>query len=186
MNKLITYLTQFGKLNRQQIALIKEKANELELGIGQCFAEAGKIPDQIGFISDGVIRAYYIDKEEEVTRYFIDENHMIILDINKPSYEYLQAITDCKLFVFSKQDWKEISGMIAGWNEIVQKIDKINRMDQQDMIKLMESNDPVVENSIRMMLHQNNINKYHQMFEMVSQTIRKQKESRKEIAKNIR
>ena len=36
--------------------------------------------------------------------------------------EYLQAITDCKMVVFSKQDWKDISETIIGWDNIVQKI----------------------------------------------------------------
>lgn len=36
--------------------------------------------------------------------------------------EYLQAVTDCKLVVFSKKNWKEISETIVGWEVIVQKI----------------------------------------------------------------
>ena len=36
--------------------------------------------------------------------------------------EYLQAIEDCKMVVFPKQDWKEISEIIIGWDNIIQKI----------------------------------------------------------------
>ena len=42
-------------------------------------------------------------------------------EVYTPS-EYLSAITDCKLIVFTKKDWKEILETIIGWDHIVQKI----------------------------------------------------------------
>jgi CRP-like cAMP-binding protein len=127
MEKFIDYLLQFGTLNKQQIDLITNKATELQLSKDDFYWEAGKAVRQIGFISEGVLRVYYYDsKGEEYTRYFIDENHLILdgpnLGANYTPSEYLQAITVCKLTVFSKKDWKEISDTIIGWENIVQKI----------------------------------------------------------------
>ena len=127
MEKFIEYILQFGNLNKQQIDLVKSKATELELGKDEYYWEAGKVVKQIGFLTDGVIRVfYYNNKGEEITRYFIDENHLILSgnsidEIFTPS-EYLSASTDCKLVAFSKQDWKDISETIIGWDAIVQKI----------------------------------------------------------------
>lgn len=127
MGKFIDYVLQFGNLNKQQIDLINNKAIEIELRKDEFFWEAGKAVKQIGFLTSGVIRVfYYNNKGEEITRYFIDENHLILSgntidEIFTPS-EYLSAITDCKLLVFSKQDWKEISQTIIGWDNILQKI----------------------------------------------------------------
>jgi len=127
MEKFIDYVLQFGNLNKQQIDLIKSKATELELRKDESYWEAGKTVKQIGFLTNGVIRVfYYNNKGEEITRYFIDENHLILSgntvdEVFTPS-EYLQAITDCKLVVFSSQDWKEISEIIIGWDSIIQKI----------------------------------------------------------------
>lgn len=127
MEKFIEYVLQFGNLNKQQIDLITSKSTELELRKDEFYWEAGKTVKQIGFLTDGVIRVfYYNNKGEEITRYFIDENHLILSgnridEIYTPS-EYLSAITDCKLVVFSKQDWKEISQTIIGWDIILQKI----------------------------------------------------------------
>lgn len=127
MEKFIDYILQFSTLNTQQIDLIKSKATKIELHKDEFYWEAGKTVKQIGFLTDGVIRVfYYNNKGEEITRYFIDENHLILSgntidDIYTPS-EYLSAITDCKLVVFSKQDWKEISQIIIGWDTILQKI----------------------------------------------------------------
>lgn len=120
-------MLQFGNLNKQQIDFITDKATGLELGKDDYYWEAGKTVKQIGFLTDGVLRVYYYNNRgEEITRYFIDENHLILSgntvdEVYTPS-EYLSAITPCKLVVFSRKDWKEISDTVIGWDTIVQKI----------------------------------------------------------------
>jgi len=127
MEKFIDYVLQFGTLNPHQIDLIKRKATEIDLRKDDLYWEAGKQVKQIGFLVDGVIRVYYYNnKGEEITRYFIDENHLILTGLSPvelfiPS-EYLSAVTDCKLVVFSKANWQEISDTIIGWDTILQKI----------------------------------------------------------------
>lgn len=127
MDKFIEYVLQFGNLNKQQIDLIKSKTTEVELHKDEYYWEAGKTVKQVGFLIDGIIRVfYYNNKGEEITRYFIDENHLILSgntveEVYTPS-EYLSAITNCKLVVFSKQDWKDIFETIIGWDSVVQKI----------------------------------------------------------------
>ena len=126
MKEFIDYVLQFGNLNKQQIDLITNKAT-LELRKDGYYWEAGKMVKQIGFLTNGVLRVYYYNnKGEEITRYFIDENHLILsgntIDETYTPSEYIAAITDCKLVVFSKQDWKEISETIIGWDGILQKI----------------------------------------------------------------
>ena len=127
MEKFIEYILQFGNLNKQQIELIRSKASEVELNKDQLYWEAGKVVKQVGFLTDGVIRVfYYNNKGEDITRYFIDENHLILSgntidEVFIPS-EYLSAITHCKMVVFSKKDWKEITETIIGWDNIIQKI----------------------------------------------------------------
>lgn len=127
MEKFIEYILLFGNLNPQQIEFIKSKASEIELKKDDFYWEAGKSVKQIGFITDGILRVfYYNNKGEEITRYFIDENHLILSgntidDAYIPS-EYISAITDCKLVVFPKPDWKEIFETIIGWDTTIQKI----------------------------------------------------------------
>jgi CRP-like cAMP-binding protein len=127
MKEFIEYILQFGNLNQQQIDFISKRGEVLKLSKDDFYWEAGKVVKQIGFITDGVLRVYYYtNKGEENTRYFIDENHLILdgdnTGINYTPSEYLQAITDCKLVMFSKKDWKEISDTIVGWDSIIQKI----------------------------------------------------------------
>ncbi|MBL4561855.1 MAG: Crp/Fnr family transcriptional regulator [Labilibaculum sp.] len=127
MKEFIEYILLFGNLNQQQIDLVRNKATEIKLQKDEYFWEAGKTIKQVGFTTKGILRVYYYNNlGEEITRYFIEENLLILygydIDTNYTPSEYLQAISDCKIVVFSKQDWKEISDTIVGWDSIIQKI----------------------------------------------------------------
>lgn len=127
MEEFIAYLLLFGNLNPQQIALISSKGSLLELNKNQYFAEAGKALKQVGFVVDGIFRALYFKNDgEEVTNYFFEENHLlwnwIDFDGDVIPDQYLQAVTNCQLIVFSRKDWKEISDTIINWDKIIQKI----------------------------------------------------------------
>ncbi|WP_316782534.1 Crp/Fnr family transcriptional regulator [Pedobacter frigiditerrae] len=127
MKELIAYLLQFGNLNPHQIELITGKANELTLKKDEYFSEAGKIAKQVGFVIEGIVRVcYYNNRGEEITKYFIEENNLVVdlesFDNGICSSAYVQAITDCKLIVFEKKDWQELLDTIVGWDTIVHKI----------------------------------------------------------------
>jgi CRP-like cAMP-binding protein len=127
MEEFIEYILQFGNLNKQQIDLITKKATETELRKDEYFSEAGKIPRQVGFILEGIFRfCYYNNKGEEITNYLIDENNFITdyqnFEANLAATEYVQAVTDCRLLVFTKQDWEDLLNTIIGWDVIVTKI----------------------------------------------------------------
>lgn len=127
MNKFIEYILQFGNLNSQQIDLIQHNCSEIDLPKDTLYWEAGKTVRHIGFLTEGVIRVYFYNhKGEEITRYFIDENHLILAGPNNdelyiPS-EYLSTATNCKMVVFTQQQWKDIADTIAGWEIIIHKI----------------------------------------------------------------
>lgn len=139
MEVLIHYLLQFGNLNTQQIDLIKSKAVSRQLKKDEYYQEAGKIPREIIFITEGIMRiCYYNHKGDEITKYFIDENNFLA-DINSynqeiPSTEYVQAVTDCTYLSLSKTAMKELSMTIIEWDTIVSKItakglaDKVNKI----------------------------------------------------------
>ncbi|GEP52624.1 cAMP-binding protein [Flavobacterium noncentrifugens] len=127
MKEFITYILQFGNLNQQQLELISNKATEVNLQKDAYFSEAGKIAQQVGFVLDGIVRVcYYNNKGEEITKYFIEENNLVVdlesFDNEIPSSAYVHAITDCKLLIFSKKDWNELLHTIIGWDAIVHKI----------------------------------------------------------------
>lgn len=127
MEEMIQCILQFGSLNRQQLEQIAGKGELIKLKRDDCFSAAGKVPKQVGFVVEGVIRGYYYDNSgEEITRCFIGENSLVCdyvhFEANTASSEYLQAITDCTLVVFSKQHWEQLSAIVAGWDAIKNKM----------------------------------------------------------------
>lgn len=143
METVINYLLQFGNLNPQQIDFITKKGKELTFNKDDYFSEAGKIAKQIGFILEGILRVCYYDNNgNDVTKYFIDENNFVVdldsFDNKIPSSGYVQAVTDCKLIIFSKHDWEDISDTIVGWDCIINKIIK------KSLIQKIERRSPLV------------------------------------------
>ena len=143
MKAFIDYILQFGNLNKQQTDLIMSKAKMLELHKDDYFSEAGKIPKQVGFIIEGVVRfCYYNNKGQEITHHFIDENNFVSdqqkFEAQVVASEYIQAVTECKLLVFSKKDWDEIGNTIVGWDAITGLILK------NCLLKTIERRSPLV------------------------------------------
>ena len=139
MNSLIDYLLRFGQLNSHQIDLINQLAVPVVLKKDAYFSQAGQISRRVGFVQSGILPVcYYTHTGQEVTRYFIDEINFVV-DLTSFMYqvsstEYIQAVTDCQLLVFSQDILQELSATIIGWDELIHKIttkallDKVNRV----------------------------------------------------------
>ncbi|MBC7890009.1 MAG: Crp/Fnr family transcriptional regulator [Ferruginibacter sp.] len=146
MEALIDYLLQFGHLNQQQIDLVKSKAVFREIKKDEHYQEAGKIPREVIFLTEGIFRiCYYNNKGVDITKYFIDEGNFVV-DINSynqniPSSEYAQAITDCKFIVLSKEAMKQLSMTIIGWDDIIAKITSKGLSEKVNKISTMMSED---------------------------------------------
>ncbi|MCS3531263.1 Crp/Fnr family transcriptional regulator [Chryseobacterium sp. JUb7] len=143
MEAFVNYILQFGNLNSQQIELILSKAEKMELHKEEYFSEAGKIPRYVGFLLKGVTRfCYYNNKSEEITHSFVEENNFVSdqqkFEMQMVTSEYIQAITDCELLVFSKKHWDEIGNTIVGWKDIENLIVK------NCLMKTLERRSPLV------------------------------------------
>lgn len=58
-----------------------------------------------------------------------------------PSIAYVQAMTDCRIVVFSKKDWQELLNTIVGWDVIVRKIISKALLQKVDRISSIISQD---------------------------------------------
>ncbi|WP_027378342.1 Crp/Fnr family transcriptional regulator [Chryseobacterium daeguense] len=127
MKELFDFILKFGNLNQQQMDFIASKVTEIHLAKEEYFSEAGKVAKQVGFVQDGILRVcYYNNQSEEITKYFIDENNLVVdmisFDNEICSSSYVQAVTDCTILAFSKKDWTELLNTIVGFDAIVHKI----------------------------------------------------------------
>lgn len=101
----------------QQVVPITEvQANEffqffnlLDVEKDAFFVRKGQLCNRIGFLETGMIRHFYINKKEEITRWMSLEGEFITqlgsFIRSTPSNQYLQAITPCKLWVIDRETW---------------------------------------------------------------------------------
>lgn len=146
MNTLINNLLLFGNLNKQQIQLVLSKCVKHEIKRDEFYQEAGRIPSKFAFLVNGVFRvSYYNNKGEEVTKYFLNENHFVVdLDSynqRKPFPEYILAVTDCTYITLSREALKELSVTIAGWNDMLNKIISKALVEKVSKVSMMMAED---------------------------------------------
>jgi CRP-like cAMP-binding protein len=146
MDELFAYLLQFGSLNQRQLDLVASKTAAVSLRKDEYFLEAGQVGRRVGFVLEGVFRiCYYSNKGQEITRNFVDEHHLLAdprgLEYGIASPEYVQAVTDCRLLVFTKQDWDELAQTIVGWSDMVHKMTSRHLVEKLARISPMVAQD---------------------------------------------
>lgn len=143
---MIDYMLQFDQLNEQQVALIKSKMEEITLPKGGYFSEPGKVANTVGFLTEGVIRVCYYNKDgEEFTRCFIPANRFVA-DMNSfynltPCAEYVEAVTECRLLTLSRESYTELSHTIVSWNDIFSRITSKALMAKMSAARIMLTQD---------------------------------------------
>jgi CRP-like cAMP-binding protein len=97
-------IEKFVKLTDKEWNLLLPHLKIRELKKHSLFSKVGDISDEIGFVSEGMLRHYYIKDGEEKTTYFYFENHLVASYIScitqQPSLLGIEALSDTKLIVF--------------------------------------------------------------------------------------
>jgi CRP-like cAMP-binding protein len=120
MEELFNYIRKFGILNHAEELLIAEGLQEITIGKGESFIEAGKLSRKIAFVKEGVFRSLYYNKQgDDFTRYFIYEGRFIgdfhgFAD-QLASHEYIEAVTDGVLLAIDLDHFKKLEKEIAVW-----------------------------------------------------------------------
>jgi len=124
---IVSCLLQNGRFDLQELDTIKRRLAPLAIPKGGYFSEAGKVARQVGFVISGIFRVCTYNQEgEEFTRAFIEENRLFV-DYDSfikeiPSKAYIEALTDCELFVIGRADFIELSGAIPDWEPTISRI----------------------------------------------------------------
>lgn len=86
--------------------------NPIDIKKDDFFVREGQQCNRIGFLETGMIRHYYINKKEEITRWMSLEGEFITalgsFIRSTPCNQNLQAITPCKLWVIDRESWWEL------------------------------------------------------------------------------
>jgi CRP-like cAMP-binding protein len=127
MKDLIDFLKSTHLLTEQQIAFVVSKGQVWKLKPNTSISKPHKVPHEIAFITKGVFRIFYIgDEGDEITKFFIDEKNFIVDIANylsqKPSTDFIQAITYAEIIVFTREDLQLIDLEVANWHKIANQL----------------------------------------------------------------
>ena len=135
----------------------------MNLPAGEYFVDEGLVCKHIGFITKGYVRSFYEINDGEVTT-MINTKHNIVtahtsFTLQRPSMQYIQAITDSELLVMSYENMQKLYDEIPNWerlgriiNERVygyvegRVVDYLSLSPEERYRKLIEENAKLVQN----------------------------------------
>lgn len=98
---LRTIISSIYALSEDSLKTIVDNTEEVAYPKGHILSEAGKIEHYLYFLEKGIVRAYNIRNDEEVTFWFGTEGSIVCSMMNyierKPSYETIELLEDCLL-----------------------------------------------------------------------------------------
>ena len=105
MEELLFYLNSIHPLSPRMQEHFIQIVQYTELRKRDILLRRGQVCENIYFILKGILRCYYVKNDNEVSSWFMKEGDLIVsvesYFLQKPSYEYIQALDDCILYSVS-------------------------------------------------------------------------------------
>jgi CRP-like cAMP-binding protein len=140
----INLLKSIVSLQQWEVDAIVKNVSIKRVSKNMTFKHAGSIVKELYFVNSGCLRTFYLDRNsKECTRSIAFENTYCwaINFLNDfPIHEYLEAITDSELLVFSKEKFNFLvdssPGFRKGYMISLEKIAQIYAMRVETLISL--------------------------------------------------
>jgi CRP-like cAMP-binding protein len=118
--KLYNYLTTFNILSDNEVKELIAASNLKVLDKSDYYIREGEICNDVAFVIEGTLRSYYFsNKGEEITYCITFPNNLLSayssLITGKETEENIQAITQVKLLVFSKDTIDTLALKYPNW-----------------------------------------------------------------------
>ncbi|MBO0952345.1 Crp/Fnr family transcriptional regulator [Fibrella forsythiae] len=109
---LIRYISAIAPLATDILADVAQAIMVQSVPKGTMLLEANRVCQHVWFIADGAARAFYYKDGKEATAWFMGQHDFIIsvrsFIEQKPSYEYIQTLTDCTLVSISYSQLQQL------------------------------------------------------------------------------
>ena len=135
MNELISFINHFQELDSETEQAVKKYFVKEVYKKNELIIEAGKVCSKVSFIESGLVRRFYYDNGDDVTKWIYSNNQFITslssFFEQKPSFEFFQACEDTVVYslsyadeqilleypLFSKFHIKQLRLYLSGLNE---------------------------------------------------------------------
>lgn len=120
MEELITYIAKISPIKGKTIDALQRCFKPSKLNKNEFFVREGEYAQRIGFLKQGVVRAFFLNQEgKEYTKQFFVDGSIIgaysSLLNKQPNQIAQQALTDCQILV---ADFNEIEKLYDQFHEI--------------------------------------------------------------------
>ncbi|MND56493.1 Cyclic nucleotide-binding domain protein [compost metagenome] len=108
MNELIAFINNFQELDIETEEAIKKYFVKETYQKNEFIVEEGKICSKVCFIKSGLVRRFYFEDGEDITKWIYTNNQFITslssFFEQKPSFEYFQACEETVVYSLSYSD----------------------------------------------------------------------------------
>lgn len=108
MNPLFKTISEAGTLSNELIEDINKCLIHLNFKKKDLVLREGEICNHLYFVNEGLLRAYYIIDGSDVSSLFMEKGDFVMSVLSflkrQPSYEFIEALEDCKLSGFHYDD----------------------------------------------------------------------------------
>ena len=121
MNALKECISKTVAIDEERLKNISEVFEERELSKGTFFLESGKQCLEMAFIASGYLRMYNLIDGKEITLWIGGESRFITsvssFELGTTNFWNIQAITDCTLYVISRNKHRDLCKTEPKWLE---------------------------------------------------------------------
>ncbi len=120
------FISNFVELTENDWKAVEPVIEVLHLKKNGFFIREGKIAKKIAFTNKGYLRVYYNHDGDEITR-DISPLYTMITALpsyikQKPSFEIIQAITDCELLIIKRDHLEFLYDNYPNWQKVGRRI----------------------------------------------------------------
>jgi len=123
---LYNFISLFVNLNQQEWNAVLPFIERIKLKKNDFFVKEGDIAQYIAFTQKGYMRVYYNHDGNEITR-DITPLHTFATALpsfiaQKPSFEIIQAITDCELYLIRRENLENLYNEYVNWQKVGRRV----------------------------------------------------------------
>jgi len=131
-------IQSFIAVSPEEIKIFFDELECHSLQTDDYFLKEGQVCNKIGFLAKGMVRHFYVDADEETTRWVSLEGDFFIslasFITNQPSSHHLQAIAPSEVWELSKDKWQILYRDHAWVKELWARVLEINCVGFEDRV----------------------------------------------------
>ena len=162
INDLLTFLNRFIKVSEEEFAQLITWAEPRQFEKKTILTKPGEVEEYMYFITSGLIRKYFLKKDQEIITHIVKEGGIIgsgeSFLTGKPSRYFVETLEPTTAFAISRQKLEEMYGSSKKWEKLgrimttqyflvqeMRLMDNIRYSTRERFVKFMKENTDLIQ-----------------------------------------